>query len=33
MNPTIKNYLETEQPKITTLSDKEKRLYKTVLLF
>ena len=27
MNPTIKNYLETEQPKITTLTDKEKRIY------
>jgi len=27
MNPTIKNYLETEQPKITILSDKEKRIY------
>jgi len=28
MNPIIKNYLETEQPKITILSDKEKRFYK-----
>ena len=27
MNPIIKNYLETEQPKITNLTDKEKRIY------
>jgi len=27
MNQTIKTILETEQPKITTLSDKEKRIY------
>ena len=27
MNPTIKKYLDTEHPKITTLSDKEKRIY------
>jgi len=31
MNPTIKKLLETKQPKITTLSDKEKRIYKTGL--
>jgi len=31
MNPTIKNCLDTEQPKITTLTDKEKRIYKTGL--
>jgi len=29
MNPIIKNYLDTEQPKITTLTNKEKRLYET----
>ena len=29
MNPIIKNYLETEQPKITILSEKEKRFYET----
>ena len=28
MNQIIKQYLDTEQPKITTLTDKEKRLYK-----
>jgi len=28
INLTIKNLLKTEQPKITNLSDKEKRLYK-----
>jgi len=27
MNPIIKKYLNTEQPKITTLTDKEKRIY------
>jgi len=27
MNQIIKQYLDTEQPKITTLTDKEKRLY------
>jgi len=31
MNLTIKNCLDTEQPKITTLTDKEKRIYKTGL--
>jgi len=27
MNPTIKNCLDNEQPKITNLTDKEKRIY------
>ena len=31
MNPTIKNCLDTEQPKINTLTDKEKKIYKTGL--
>ena len=31
MNLTIKNCLDTEQPKINTLTDKEKRIYKTGL--
>jgi len=31
VNPTIKNCLDTEQPKITTLTDKEKRIYESGL--